>query len=95
MQRPRRRKAGVFGLGLLSKEPMTRVLRDYQRPYHVMLLVLQDVAVPNVLIHLLARDQLFEPRARGVAHTYCWQLRWIELHNDGCHLARIHPDPQA
>ena len=55
---------------------------DHQRPHHVVLLVLQDVAMPHVLVTAGAWARWHGERCRGE----------IEFHDDRCALAGVHPD---
>src|SRR5262249_43120521 len=58
------------------------LLDDDQRPHHVVLFVLQDVAVPDVLV---------AARPRAARHGK-WRHRQFELHDDRDHLAWVHAD---
>ena len=56
----------------------------YQWPHHVVLFVLQDVAVPDVLIPV---NIVPCARVNGEGH-----LRQVKLHDHRGHFSRVHPD---
>jgi hypothetical protein len=54
-----------------------------ERSHHVVLFMLQDVAVPNVLSSASSRTH-------RIAHRRCRQVRQVELHDDSCGLTRVY-----
>lgn len=72
---------GLLGCGLL--------IDGQQGPHHVVFLMLQDVAVMDVLVHDLPRIHVGNSRATGEREGHLGQ---VELDDHPRHLAWIHPD---
>src|SRR5678816_3932868 len=68
--------------GLRRDGTRTHRSDDYQRSHHVMLLVLENVAMPDILVTASAWTGWHGERCRSE----------IEFHDDRCALAGVHPD---
>jgi len=55
----------------------------HQRTHHVVLFMLEDVAVPDVLFPA-------SPRTHRIPHGCGWQVWQVELHDDSRDLTRVH-----